>query len=139
MAVATAAMWDERIATVKKQGLGSIADAVLERWFAGGYREREPELWQLWRRMMLQTPVEGYAATCGAIRDADLTDRLARLTMPVLGMCGGEDKATPPELMEEMVELLPEARLSLIDGAGHLPCIERPDAMAGLIRDFLQE
>jgi len=137
--IGTDAMWNERIETVRNSGLASIADTVLERWFAPGYQDREAALWDLWRRMLLQTPAEGYAATCGAIRDADYTSRLAELALPVRCICGEEDRATPPELMEEMASLLPHATLNLIRGAGHLPCIEHPDELAALIYEFLQE
>lgn len=137
--IGTEAMWNERIQTVRTSGLASIADAVLERWFADGYREREPELWKLWRALLLQTPSEGYAATCGAIRDANLTDLLPALAFPILAVCGEQDRATPPDLMQEMVSLLPNARLSLVEGAGHLPCIERPATLGGLLRRFLEE
>lgn len=137
--IGTDAMWNERIETVRNSGLTGIADAVLERWFAPGYRNREVELWNLWRTMLVQTPAEGYAATCGAIRDADYTSRLAELALPVLCICGKQDQATPPELMEEMASLLPNAILNLIRDAGHLPCIERPDALATLVYEFLQE
>ena len=42
-----------------------------------------------------------------------------------------------PDLVRETTELIPGARFELIRGAGHLPCIETPDAYAALLTDFL--
>jgi pimeloyl-ACP methyl ester carboxylesterase len=56
-----------------------------------------------------------------------------------LALCGAQDPATPPDLVRGTAESLPAARFELVDGAGHLPCIEQPQAMAARMNQFFEE
>jgi 3-oxoadipate enol-lactonase len=137
--IGTAEMWNERIAAIRSGGIAGIADAILVRWFSPPFhRDRAAEL-AGWRNMLSRTPVEGYVACCAAIRDADLTEAAGRLAVPTLCMVGDQDGATPPELVAELARLVPGARLITIGGAGHLPCVEQPDAVATAMLGFLAE
>jgi pimeloyl-ACP methyl ester carboxylesterase len=74
------------------------------------------------------------------IRDrADSRTTLPTIDVPVLVLVGEADRLTPPADAEAMVAALPDARFSRIAGAGHLAPLERADAVAGEIRDFLLE
>jgi len=130
--------WNPRIEAVRTNGIASIADPILERWFSAEYRASSPEM-PIWRNMLVRTPATGYALTCAAIRDADYRENTAALRLPCLAMAGDEDGATPPDLVRETAALIPGSRFELIDGAGHLPCIEKPAVVAGLINGFLKE
>jgi pimeloyl-ACP methyl ester carboxylesterase len=59
----------------------------------------------------------------------DGRDDLARIRVPTLVACGREDVLTPLALHEEMASLIPGARLVVFERAGHLPPLERPDAV----------
>lgn len=131
-------MWVRRIATVEADGMAAIADAVLGRWFTAHFRDTDPAL-ALWRNLLLRTPAAGYVATCAAIRDADLTGTARGLRLPALVVVGGEDGATPPELVRGTADLIPGSRFAQIAGAGHLPPVEQPAALGRLIGDFLRE
>ena len=132
-------MWDTRIAAIEVGGIAALADSILERWFSAAFRAGRAEELAGWRNMLVRTPVEGYLGTCAAIRDADLTDRAAAIGVPALCLVGAEDGATPPDLVRSLAELIPGARFRIIDGAGHLPCVERPDALAAAMTEFLEE
>lgn len=71
------------------------------------------------------------------LHDPKLPGRLHRATAPVLVLWGADDGFVPVAHGERYVELLPDARLERIEGAGHLPVIERPDETAARILDFL--
>ena len=71
--IGTAAMWSERIDAIRAGGIGSIADAILSRWFSASFHRDRPDELAGWRNMLTRTPLEGYLACCAAIRDADLT------------------------------------------------------------------
>lgn len=135
--IGTAESWNARIGAVRTAGIASIADTVMERWFAAPFRAG-PEL-PLWRNMLLRTPTDGYAAACAAIAAADLTAATAGLRLPALVIAGSEDGSTPPDLVAATAALIPGARFEVIPGAGHLPCVETPAAHAALITRFLQE
>ena len=74
--------WDSRAAAVRVDGVDAIADAVLERWFTPAFRESRSEVVEWGGNMLRNTPAEGYAGCCEAIRDADLRGRLGAISAP---------------------------------------------------------
>lgn len=88
--------------------------------------------------MLLRMPAEGYAGACAALANADLTEGTRRLTLPVLALAGSQDQATTPALARATADLCDAAYLE-IGGAGHLPCVERPQETAQLFTAFLEE
>lgn len=136
--IGPAQMWRDRIQTVQESGIKVLADGVMARWFAPAFhRDRASEL-ALWRNMLCRTTAEGYAGCCAAIAGADLTDTTRALDLPAMVMVGSEDGATSPELVQATAALM-GAPFHLIDGAGHLPCVEAPAPVAALIATFLKE
>ncbi len=136
--IGTAESWNDRIAAVETTGIAPIADAVLERWFTAPFRA-DPARLAPWRNMLTRTPAAGYAATCAAIRDADLTDSTRGLTLPTLALAGDADGSTPPDLVRATAALIPGARFEVIANAGHIPGVEQPEATARLLAAFLEE
>lgn len=132
-------LWDERIAAIRQGGIEVAADAILARWFAEAFCKARPDELAVWRAMLSRTPLEGYLATCAAIRDADLGAVAPTIAVPTLCVAGSQDQATPPALVSELAALIPGARYVEIDGAGHLPCVDKADVLAGHIVDFLKE
>jgi 3-oxoadipate enol-lactonase len=132
-------MWGERIAAIRADGIASIADGILGRWFSPAFHRERPAELAGWRNMLCRTPVEGYLGCCAAIRDADLTGPARSLSVPTLCMVGDADGATPPAVVAELASLVPGARLVNIAGAGHIPCVEQPEAVAGAMLTFFEE
>lgn len=128
--------WATRIAAVRAGGMAAIAEGVMERWFAPAFRalpEAAP-----WRNMVLANRTDGYIAACEALAAADLTAGTAALTLPALVIAGGADGASPPDLVRQTAALIPGAAYAEIAEAGHLPCVETPEAHAALLRPFLE-
>ncbi len=132
-------MWNQRIAAIEAGGIESQADAVMERWFSEAFRRDRPEALAGWRNMLVRTPAEGYLGTAAAIRDSDMTAQAEAIRVPTLCVGGSEDGATPPELVGALAALIPGARFEVIEGAGHLPCVEAPETLAGLMTAFFAE
>ena len=64
-----------------------------------------------------------------ALRDRpDRQETLGNVRVPTLVLCGREDRLCPIRRHELMHSLIPGSRLSIIEGAGHLPTLERPEA-----------
>lgn len=135
--IGTAEAWNARIAAVEADGLESILDAVMERWFTPDYRTPANAAYAGYRNMLARQPVAGYALACAAIRDADYTDAARKIAVPTLCIVGDQDGSTPPELVRSLADLIPGARFEIIAGAGHIPCVEQPGALATLIRAFV--
>ncbi|MCA0929617.1 alpha/beta fold hydrolase [Ruegeria profundi] len=65
----------------------------------------------------------------------DQSETLKAYTGPALVLCGREDGLCPVERHRLMHELLPNSSLEIIEEAGHLPTLEKPDdTTAALIR-----
>jgi len=138
--IGTAETWAERIADVERDGLDPLADRLVAGWLSERFHADRPGETAAWRNMVARTPsVAGYVATCAALRDADLTDEVPRIRVPVLCLCGDGDASTPPPLMRELAALLPNARYGELTGTKHLPCIEAPETVAGYIAGLIQE
>lgn len=135
--IGTAESWNARIAAVRNAGMAAIADGVMERWFSPAFHATRGAELSGYRAMLTRTPAEGYAATCAAIRDADLTAAAGRIAVPCLCIAGDGDRATPPDLVRAMAETIPGATFETVAGAGHLPCVEQPGALCALIRDVM--
>jgi 3-oxoadipate enol-lactonase len=133
----TAESWQARIHAVSTRGLASIADAVMERWFAVPFRTGPA--CAPWRNMLLCTPPEGYIAACHALATADQRQATAALRLPTLVIAGAEDGASPPDLVQATAALIPDAAFHVIPGAGHLPCVETPEAWAAIVAPFLKD
>ncbi len=135
--IGTPALWDDRIAAVRAKGLPAMADGVMERWFGPAFRA-SPAV-DPWHDMLSNTPAEGYIGCSAAISGTDFWTPTSGLRLPTLGIAGSDDKATPPDLVRETVDLIPGSRFHLIRGAGHLPCVEKPAEYAAILTTFLRE
>jgi 3-oxoadipate enol-lactonase len=59
------------------------------------------------------------------------------LRLPALGIGGSEDGSTPPDMMRELMGLIPGSGFELIRKAGHLPCVEQPELYAKHLTRFM--
>jgi len=64
-------------------------------------------------------------------------ERLGEIKMPILVIAGRYDFLFPPEHQAILADRLPNAQLVLVERAGHLPQIERPAEVIGVIRRFM--
>src|SRR5712692_8739168 len=77
--IGTAATWNARIDAVQKNGMKSVASAVVERWFTPPFRQKAPATIANTLKMLEETNPDGYAACCAAVRDFDFRDQLSRI------------------------------------------------------------
>ena len=86
---------------------------------------------------MAAIPSAAYCAGAAAVWLADQRDRVARIDVRALVLCGALDVVTPPALSEDLAAAIAGAELVLIDGAGHLANIEQPTAFNEALDGFL--
>ena len=72
------------------------------------------------------------------LRDSDLRHRLDELDCPTLLVAGDHDRLVAPEAVEATAKRMPQARITMIRGAGHAPFLGQPDTVAGLIQGFVE-
>jgi 3-oxoadipate enol-lactonase len=134
--IGTAQSWNARIETVERDGIEAIADSVMEKWFTPAFHRDRPADLAGYRTMLVRQPAAGYVGSCVALREADYTQAAHAISLPTLCVVGDQDGSTPPELVRETAALIPGARFDIIAGAGHIPCVEQPEALASLIGGF---
>jgi 3-oxoadipate enol-lactonase len=134
LAIPPAALWRDRAAAVRADGMAVIADAVLARWLTPA---ADPAAAAALRAQLLATAPEGYAGAAEAIAAADLTETTRRLRLPCLVLVGDQDEATPPAAAAALRDAIPTARLRLLPGAAHIPTVEQPALVRDALLDFL--
>jgi pimeloyl-ACP methyl ester carboxylesterase len=68
----------------------------------------------------------------------DLEKWLHRIKLPALVVWGDDDKIMPPEFAALWRERLPDARVVMVEGCGHLPHVEKAPLVARQVLDFLE-
>ncbi|WP_404713091.1 alpha/beta fold hydrolase [Sphingomonas sp. MMS24-J13] len=67
----------------------------------------------------------------------DAEAALATVTVPTLLLSATEDQWSPPAQHEEMLTMVPHAKLVIVQNAGHMAPIEQPEAVAAAMREWL--
>ena len=134
--IGTAESWDERIRQVGEKGLESVCEGIVARWLSDDFRKKRPEVARGMVTMLNTCSDEGYIQACRAIREADYRPVLERLSQPALFIGGSADPGTTAEFVVGQAKNL-DAEVHIIEGVGHLPCVEAPGEMARVIIEFL--
>ena len=77
------------------------------------------------------------AAQRGMAERSDSRELLKRFSGPALVLGGADDAITPPAVLREMAELIDGAQVEIVEGAGHLAHLERPDAVNRALQRLL--
>jgi len=121
-------------------GPGKIADAFESVLFGAGIAQTRPELVAEVRSWMLATPPGGMAAGLLAMRERkDFIDQLAGFGTPSLVIGADQDLAIPLGHSVVLAKGLPQATLKVVEGAGHLANLEKPDIFNRYLVEFLRE
>jgi 3-oxoadipate enol-lactonase len=130
-------MWEQRIATVREQGIEAIADAVMARYFHEGFRAEHAATVARFRRRLTTTDPIGYVGCCNAVGNVDTTARLGQIAVPALAIAGELDQGTPVAMAQTLADSIPGARLTVLKDASHVSAIEQPEAFAEAVTGFI--
>jgi pimeloyl-ACP methyl ester carboxylesterase len=97
------------------------------------------ELLQKGREEVASTAASVYHADLSACDKFDVTDKLAHISRPVIMICGSEDRLTPVKYSHYLAEKLPSGKVTVIDGAGHMVMLEKPEAVNRAIEAFIAD
>lgn len=115
------------------EGMSGYANEVLWKMVAPGSDAADHVL-----PMMLTAPPEGAAAALrGRALRPDYTDLLGAITVPTLVVVGADDEFTPITDAEYLHDRIPNSTLAIIEGAAHMPNLERPAEFNKALRDLL--
>jgi len=138
-----AARWaaDDALArTLERDGIESFVDSWERTPVLAGEARLGPKTRAALREIRLSHDPAGLAASLRAAGHGamePLHGRLAEITARTLVIVGADDPVR--ERAAAVAAGVPGARLVMIDGAGHAPHLEAPDACCRLILDFLEE
>jgi proline iminopeptidase len=101
--------------------------------------QEPPEIARLFRKLngtLYRTLWGEHEFACtGALRDYDASPLLPRIGVPSLFLCGEYDQSTPAA-NRDYASLTPDAKVSVIPGASHMPMFENPVAFLTALRWF---
>jgi 3-oxoadipate enol-lactonase len=129
--------WLERAATVRAEGTGAVAAAVVERWFTPSFAGAHPEVVEGLRDMVAGTPPEGYAASAECVGTTDLRPDLAAIGAPTLVIAGAQDPAVTADRIDTLADGIRGSRVEVLDPAAHLASVERAERVTRSILDHL--
>jgi 3-oxoadipate enol-lactonase len=122
--------WASRAERALQNGLASMQEFQLERWFSSGFKRDRPDVVSEALARFLSNDVQAYAFACGMLGSADERATLSAYRGPATIMVGEFDQATPLSAAEQLADLLPGSRLVTIPGARHFTPYEAPDVIA---------
>jgi pimeloyl-ACP methyl ester carboxylesterase len=131
---------EEQASRARNEGVAWLAESMLPNVLGPTTLQERPEVVEHVRRMMEGASAEGVARALLAMRGRpDSTDLLRRIDVPVLAIVGEEDTLTPPAEARLIAESVPDGRLEVLPGAGHLSNLENPEAFEAVLGRFLAE
>jgi 3-oxoadipate enol-lactonase len=129
--------WTDRAALVRRAGMAAVAETVVANWFTPAFAAAQPDVVARIRAQLAATPPEGYAGCCEALREMDQRPDLPAVSAPTLVIAARDDPSTPPAHARTITELIPGARLEVLDRGSHLVNVEAPDLVTPLISAHL--
>lgn len=128
-----------QIATVQAGGLIEVMrDEMKPNYLADG--PNKGAVLDLCLEMALGLGPEAFVNQSLALRDRpDQQETLRGYHGPALVLSGREDRLCPVERHELMHSLLPNSTLTIIEGAGHLPTLEKPNETTAALARWLEE
>ena len=121
---------------VRAEGMRAILDSAIARMFPEPFQAAHPDVVAARRAALAPTDAECFASACLALATLDLGPRLRDIRNPTLVICGALDQTTPPALAREVASAIPGAIYREIEGSGHCPMLEQPDALVSMIESF---
>ncbi len=127
---------EEQARAVLERGPRAVTDELLPRVLA---RASAEAVRRRVEALAARATTQGIAdALRGMALRPDSLPELAGWRTPTLVIAGAEDALMPLSDLQAMAKAVPGARLEVIDGAGHLPFLDRPGEVARMLTAHLQ-
>ncbi len=103
------------------------------------FADPDPDSASLTRSMLADSGQALVARDYETCHRLDLGSRLADIAVPVRIVVGARDRLTPPESNRKLADRLPQGSLALLADAGHLPMLERPEALWDVVDEAIAD
>lgn len=124
-------VWPDFLETLRK---GSVPTTLTD--YLYGHKASEA-LINKGREEVESTDAAIYYADLCACDEFDVLEDLPRISQPALMICGSEDQMTPEKYSRYLEEKLPRGQVAVIEGAGHMVMLEKPDEVNQAITKFI--
>ncbi len=92
---------------------------------------------ELSKRTMLEIRPPVLLGDFLACNEFNVTSQLEKIDAPALILCGAEDRMTPLKYSKLLRDGIANSQLHVLDNAGHMVMLEQPDAVADLLKQFI--
>ena len=130
---------DRMAETLAEGGAAAVFERMLPGLLGATTRAFRPAVVERVRRLVLAQPPEGIHRAIQSLKwRPDSTPLLASITCPTLVVGGDEDQITAVEVARSLHARIPGADLAVIERAGHLSNLERPEAFNAALTGYLK-
>lgn len=142
--------WNERVEVCEKEGAKAsgepivgedLAELTVRRWFIKeSYEDTElAKKIEKVKNMVKTNSLPGFKQGVKALHQYDIRDRMANFKGKGVFLVGAGDGVLPKTMQESMADKLGSGvELKVVEGAGHLPMVERPEEVARFVAQFLE-
>ncbi|MDH3308128.1 MAG: alpha/beta fold hydrolase [Acidimicrobiia bacterium] len=135
-----ATIWPALVEAVQADGIESIAEPTVQRWFTDDFKAANPEALDSVRAQILATSRQGYLGSVAAFLTLDFGRQIDRIRVPMLFISGADDqRGGPPFVMDDLARVVPGARHVSVPDAGHICNIQNPDGFNEVLGAFLRQ
>lgn len=133
-------LWSQRLELFEqdvKSGQDTLCHKTVERWLPGS----DPQTLEMRAAALQQVKtcsLDGYKICADAIRDFDYLEQLDAVRAKSMVLVGSEDSAVGPKsVLEDVASRIKDCEYVMVQGAGHLPPMHRPDEFNTIMLGFL--
>ncbi|MEU5209668.1 alpha/beta hydrolase [Streptomyces sp. NPDC020742] len=120
--------WQRELVERGRQATADLFAGLIKRYSFGTPEDVDPGIARFGERLIEGTPIDVVAEFFPAFAVHDKTEALVAYdAVPSLVLAGESDLITPAEHSRTIAEVLPDAELVCVPGAGHLVMLERPE------------
>ena len=117
------------------QDYKAAVDLLADWFFSTG---ADPALIGLFKNGLHNTEPETVIDDLSACNQFDIMREVSQIKVPTLVVCGSDDRLTPVKYGEYLAQRIPGATLRIIEKAGHMMALEKPQEFMSILEDFLR-
>lgn len=131
--------WLDKAQLVETEGLGSLVEGTMGRWFTPSFAEGDgAEAVGRIRRIFLETSPAGYAQCCRILAHTDLRPQLSAAKSAALILTGDQDPGTSPQQAHSLAGQLPNTfEVVVVEDAAHLTAVQHPAVVSHALLNLI--
>lgn len=127
-----------KIKQISEEGLEAFVEDFVPVCFSNNFiNNSTPKYTSVKSLCKTNNPIGVKGALIAMLSRGDSTSFLSKIKIPTLHLCGEFDTMTPPELMKENADKIPNAQFKVVPNAGHMSPIENYNFVNQAINEFI--